>query len=266
MQEGSVSETGERSFTIGNVFSRALGVMSGAAVTVFGISLLFGAIPQAIWSFFLPTLLTGLQPGEFGPMMTVLGLGGLVLLAFSLLTQGALVRTTIDHAEERSTSIGQAIATGVAMILPLLGLALIMMIGLAIGMLLLLVPGIILFLMWSVAAPALVDERPGVIGALRRSRELTKGYKWKIFGLFLVMIILLWVVMIVVGVGAVATGTTGALSGNPAVTPSAMALFVGLVFNTLFIGFWSTMTNALFVELRHAKEGLAPDNLAEVFA
>lgn len=261
-----MSEAGERSFTIGNVFSRAMAAMSGAAVTIFGISFLFGAIPQAIWGVILPTLIVGMQPGDFGPAMVIMGLGGFVILAFSLLAQGALVRATIDHAEGRSTSIGQAIGTGAVMILPLLGLALLMMIGMAIGMLLLFVPGIIVFLMWIVAAPVLVEERPGIIGALRRSRELTKGSKWKIFGLFLVMMILLWIVMMVVGVAAVGTGTAGVLVAGPAATPSLLAVGVGLVFNTLFIGFWSTMINALYIELRTAKEGLAPDNLAEVFA
>jgi hypothetical protein len=41
--------------------------------------------------------------------------------------------------------------------------------------------------MWAVAAPVVVAEKAGVIGALSRSRELTKGARWKILGLFLVV-------------------------------------------------------------------------------
>lgn len=261
-----MSERTQGNFTVGNVFSRAFSVMSGAAATVFGISFLFGAIPQAIWSFILPTFMVGLRPGDFTPFMVVMALGGLIAFAFNLLAQGALVRATIDHSEGRATSIGQAISTGLAMILPLLALGIISAVCIGLASILLLVPGIILFVMWSVAAPALVDERPGIIGALRRSRELTKGFRWKIFGLFLLLLVIMWIALIVIGLVAVGTGSTGLLASNPGVVPGMGAVLVGLLFNTLMIGFWSTLVNSLFIELRQAKDGLAPDALAEVFA
>lgn len=261
-----MSEAGERSFTIGNVFSRSFSVMTGAAATVFGISFLFGAIPQAIWGIVMPKSMLGLQPGDFGPLMVVMVVGGILVFACSLLAQGALVRTTIDHAEGRTTSIGQAVNTGLAMILPLLAVAIITAIGVGIASILLLVPGIMLFLMWCVAVPALVDERTGVTGAFARSRELTKGFRWKIFGLFLLLIVIFWIAIMIVGVGVFTTGSAEMLASNPTAAPSVTTTIVNLILNTLIIGFWSTLINALFVELRNAKEGLAPDNLAEVFA
>lgn len=261
-----MSETAAASFTLGNVFSRAFGAMSGAAATVFGISFLLYGIPQALWSIILPNLILGVQRGEFGVFMVAVGLGGLINAALSLLAQGALVRTTIDYSEGKITSIGQAITTGQATILPLLGLGIVVAVCVALASILLLVPGIMLFIMWSVAAPALVDERPGIIGALRRSRELTKGFRWKIFGLLLVVMVIFWITVILVGVVAAGTGTASWLGTNPAAAPSVGALIVGLLINTLLIGFWSTLTNSLFIELRQAKEGLAPDALAEVFA
>ena len=45
-----------------------------------------------------------------------------------------------------------------------------------------------------------------------------------------------------------------------------VSVLIGLIFNTLLVGFWATMLTSLFVELRNWKDGLAPDNLAEVFS
>ncbi|MER8441207.1 hypothetical protein NKH36_33005 [Mesorhizobium sp. M1312] len=41
----------------------------------------------------------------------------------------------------------------------------------------------------SVAVPVLVQERLGVFGSMARSSDLTKGSRWALFGLFLVMIV-----------------------------------------------------------------------------
>jgi len=43
-------------------------------------------------------------------------------------------------------------------------------------------PGLIVFTMWFVATPACVVERLGPFRSMGRSRQLTKGHRWKIFG------------------------------------------------------------------------------------
>jgi hypothetical protein len=47
---------------------------------------------------------------------------------------------------------------------------------------LIIIPGLILLTIWSVAAPVMVVERPGVFAALGRSRDLVRGYGWPVFG------------------------------------------------------------------------------------
>ena len=44
-------------------------------------------------------------------------------------------------------------------IIPLIGLSILVAIGVVLGFVFLIVPGVILYLTWSVAAPALVEER-----------------------------------------------------------------------------------------------------------
>ena len=58
-----------------------------------------------------------------------------------------------------------------------------------IGFLLIIVPGLILITIWSVAAPVVVLERPGVFAALGRSRELVRGNGWQVFGVIFVLVL-----------------------------------------------------------------------------
>jgi hypothetical protein len=114
--------------------------------------------------------------------------------------------------------------------------------------------------MWAVAVPALVVERTSVFGAFTRSSDLTKGSRWKILGLFVVLVVLYWLLSAVLGIvglkmyGASATGiTVGNLIGS---------VVLGTIFNVL----WGTIQPSLYMELRQAKEGGSLENLEEVFA
>ena len=61
--------------------------------------------------------------------------------------------------------------------------------------------------MWLVAMPACgVIERRGLVDSVRRSLQLTKGHRWKIFGLMISLFALAMVVSGVLGVGLQALG------------------------------------------------------------
>lgn len=55
----------------------------------------------------------------------------------------------------------------------------------ALGVIVLAVPGTYLLTVWSVAMPVVVLERPGGLRALRRSRELVRGNRWRVLALAL---------------------------------------------------------------------------------
>lgn len=147
------------------------------------------------------------------------------------------------------------------MLLPLIALSILWAFGVMLGFVLLIVPGIILLMMWAVAVPALVVERQGVFSAFRRSAELTKGAKWKIFGLCLVLLViylLLSTAVSFVGLHAYTPTPQGAFS----ISNLVGGIVIGTVFNTL----WGTIQPSLYVELRQWKEGDSADSLAKVFA
>ena len=122
--------------------------------------------------------------------------GAVFAMVIAALVQGALTRAVVSANEGRRASFGECLATGLHVFLPLIGLSILFSIGVGIGFVLLFVPGIILLLMWAVAVPALVVERTGVFGAFGRSAELTKGSRWKILGLFLVLLGGYWLLSI----------------------------------------------------------------------
>jgi hypothetical protein len=91
-----------------------------------------------------------------------------------------LVRDVQDGRRDHST--GELFGSVTPVLLPLVGLAIVAGIGIAIGFVLIIIPGLILLTIWSVAAPVMVIEHPGVFAALGRSRDLVRGYGWPVFG------------------------------------------------------------------------------------
>jgi hypothetical protein len=81
----------------------------------------------------------------------------------------------------------------------ILYLALIMIgvgIGIGVGLILLIVPGIILALMWALAIPVAVLEDKGLRDATSRSSELTKGSRGRIFMIYFLFVVLLYIVIL----------------------------------------------------------------------
>jgi membrane-anchored glycerophosphoryl diester phosphodiesterase (GDPDase) len=147
-------------------------------------------------------------------------------------------------------------------VLPLIGLTILVSIGIMLGFMLLIVPGIILLTMWAVAIPALVIEREGVGAAFRRSSQLTKGARWKIFALFLVLLIIYWLLSLVIGLAGLKMYSAADSAAGLTVGNLLGSVVLGTVFNTL----WGTIQPSLYVELRQWKEGGSLENLQEVFA
>ena len=124
---------------------------------------------------------------------------------------------------------------------------------------LLIVPGFMLMTAWTVSVPVLVVEHKGILDSFSRSAELTRGHRWSIFGIIVVFYVCLFIVEFAArpffGVAMVSR-----LSGMPVAY---------LLFNTL-IGVITSVIAAtgvacIYYELRTAKEGIGPEQLASVF-
>jgi uncharacterized membrane protein len=258
----------DRTVSIGRVLERAWSAVRTNPGVIFGLALLVGAVPGLIvtylfirWGAGSPEAIANgtISPSTLIAPVLITSLVGLII---SALVQGALTRATVVASEGGKVSFGDCLSTGLSVALPLIGLAIITATGIALGMILLIVPGIILALMWSVAVPALVVERVGVFEALGRSNALTKGAKWKIFGLAVIIIVAYWLLSAILGL----VGLSGFSNGNPAAGLSPSGLIASVVLSTILNTAWGTIQPSLYVELRQWKEGTDVQSLQQVFA
>jgi hypothetical protein len=129
------------------------------------------------------------------------------LVAITLFT-GMVVQLVADVQDgRRDASPGQLLRSATPVLGQLILVGILAAVGVLIGFILIIVPGLILITIWSVAAPVVVLERPGVVAALGRSRELVRGNGWQVFGVILVLYILVGVLAFAIEALAQSAGT-----------------------------------------------------------
>jgi hypothetical protein len=263
----TVAASEERSVSIGRIFNRGFGTITSNPVATLGIAFAFGAVPSVLLSW-------GIQNFRAESLDLFGGLAALVIalisvvvaVLLSMITQGALVRATVAHSEGRKASFGESAMAGLSVALPLFLLGILSSLGIALGFILLVVPGVMLYVMWSVAAPALVEERLGPVEALGRSRDLSRGARWKIFGLTLVVLVVYWLFSALIGVlgvmfyGGVQNFAEMATQGLP-----LGYLVVSTLIQTITSAVWGVIQTSLYVELRNWKDGPPTEKLADIF-
>jgi len=253
--------------SIGRVLNTAFGAIFGNLFVMLGIAFLFAGVPQGIISYFQQSLAPQVAAGSISmsQYFGVVILGSLLNMVFTVLAEGALVRATIASSQGQRATFGECLSTAFRRLLPLLGLGIVS--GLAVGFaaILLIVPGIILAVMWYVAAPVVIAEREGVFAALGRSSDLTKGERWNIFVVLLILFaVLVGIVILSAIVGGIA-GAMGILNGGSSMT----ALFAGgaaVVSATISATIAGVLPTAVYVELRGLKEGPETQGLDAIFA
>lgn len=251
------TSTGSGHFDLGRVIQRTFTSIGQNAAVFFGASVILVGIPSTISALGQGSLVSTDPYSGFGFVMlgTVLYFIGLYLL------QGMVVKAAVNGFNGKKTEFGDAFGAGVQMFFPLLGLSIIATLGTMLGYILLIVPGIILSVMWSVAAPAVVVEKRGVFENLQRSRDLTRGFRWSVFGLIVIYVILSWIIGMALGGLSLATGGTFT-GGAPNL---AVTLISGPLVNIVAGVVASAGVASLYYELRVAKEGVGADELASVF-
>ena len=264
----NVSDHGERRVSIGDVLSRTFGTIGSNPLATLGIAFLFGALPSMLVQSLFQSVRQDafIQLGTFAAI--TLGLLSIVVaILLSVITQGALVRATVAYSEGRKASFSESVMAGLRVALPLVLLGLLSSLGIALGLMLLIVPGVILAIMWSVAGPVVVEEQMGPVEALGRSRFLTAGARWKIFGLMLVLFVLYLMLSGAIGLIAVLWyGNPAELANGEYLSMPIGALVITGVLQTLTSAFWGVLVSSLYVELRNWKDGPTAETLAEIFA
>ncbi len=106
-----------------------------------------------------------------------MGVFGLLQILLQVPAQSAMMYGVANQMSGRSTDLGESLRRGVSLILPVIGTSLVVMLAIMGGLILCVVPGIIAMIMLYVAIPVAVVENRGIGDNLRRSSELTEGYR-----------------------------------------------------------------------------------------
>ncbi|MGZ6018283.1 MAG: glycerophosphoryl diester phosphodiesterase membrane domain-containing protein [Phenylobacterium sp.] len=246
---------------IGRVIQELFAVLSRNLVTFGLLALILTGIPSAILYGFEGTAVTSGDPTALlGPRLMWIVLGGMVAGLFGVILQATIIYGTVSDLNDRKVSVADSLGAGLRAFLPLIGLAIVMGVAIAAGMVLLIVPGIMLAIAWCVSAPSYVVEQTGVFGAISRSAELTRGNRWRIFGLFVLYIVVAVIVQAVLNmVGRLIGFAT--IAGFPLLTLLVIMPLIQAV-NALIA---STGAAVLYVELRRLRDGVGPQGLAAIF-
>jgi hypothetical protein len=214
------------------------------------VGLLFGAI---FASLFLAAPGAGAAP-DFG----VIHAGTFFLVWVFMMTlqyflAAVIVYGALRYLQGSKAGIGACLGQGLRRLPAIFGIAVLTTILVFVGMILLIVPGIIVGLMICLAIPALMVEDTGVTGSLKRSRELTKGYRWHLFGLFLLAFVISTAVAIIVPMPV------------NLVLPEVVGIVVSGLLQLLTTVFFAVLLAVAYHDLRVAKEGVSTSQLAAVF-
>jgi hypothetical protein len=268
----AIAETAAPRFGMGRVVKRtfsAIGKNFGAFVLLSIVpGLAFAAASVAGGQF-----RADLAAAQFPDVEAILWFAfwGLIYFAGAILVQGGVIHGVMASISGKRASVGDCLSTALKHAVPLFLIALLTTLGFVAGLVLLIVPGVILAVMWTVAGPACVVEHAGMWQAFKRSTDLTRGYRWPIFGLFVASFVLIIVIDLItsllVGI-AFGTGMV-VFSSNPvasvASNASSAELFAAFVRAMLALIISFTFGAAIYYELREIKEGIGPEALASVF-
>jgi hypothetical protein len=254
-------------FRIGRVVSRLFEALLANAVPFLALTALL-TIPSLLLSLYTITNVTqtmgitaagAIAPGAVGRFVEMSGLAGLVYLVFTFLLQAALTYGTVSWLNGEKPGFGQSLSVAVKNFLPLVAIAILTGLGVMLGTILLFVPGIILAMMWSVTVPVRVIEGTGISESFGRSRALTKGYRGRIFLLFLAY----FVVAIILGfavrplLGVAMLPKPGEL--NPAY------ILVDWILRVVLTSITAVGATSIYYELRLVKEGIGAQQMAAAF-
>jgi hypothetical protein len=184
--------------------------------------------------------------------LITMGVSFVLLMVLSMFSSAIILHGTFQDMRNRPVNLFESLKVAFRRFFPLILLALVETVLLMLGLILLVVPGIMLYTMWLVGVAACVVERTGPWRSLRRSQELTKGHRWKLFGLLLLIILISLVGGLLQFVLNATAGPTVATIGNT-------------IWGAFGSAFSSIVLAVTYYELRVAKEGIDIEQIASVF-
>jgi hypothetical protein len=273
---------GEGDFRVGRVLSQSTSVFQRNFPALFVIGIV-AYLPVQLFSLWFATQAQLISVGAVSAAQVGLFafLFFFVSIVFSMLSQAIILHMAFQNMRNQSANIIESLKLGIRRFFPLLllgiciGILMVLVamgVGLAVGVttlisgntmssvlvaiaaaLLGLAALALLYTMWFVAVAACVVDRRWPFSALRRSAQLTKGFRWRIFGLLLLLLVTSTIVSLMIRLLA------SPLGGIP------LTFVAGLAWAAVIGAFYAIVVAVSYHDLRVAKEGMDIEQIASVF-
>ncbi len=172
----------------------------------------------------------------------------------SLLLQAAIAYAVYRSLCGERATIWEALAKGLKRFFPLLGTLLVVEGLTIVGLILLVIPGIVFVCISIVTIPACVVEHRGPLDSLQRSSVLTRHHRWTIF----ILLAVVFAVSFAINYAMIPLRRFPSLAVVYMPFLLRLPLIIPAAFN-------SVMVAVIYYTLREVKEGVAAENLADVF-
>jgi hypothetical protein len=258
MTDQTMRAAGAPQFSIGNVISTSiavfgrhvLGFSSISAIMFVPVIIIGGVI---LFAFGLQGLMNGNVSDAHGGIVVGMLLAFLVYYVAIIIAMAAMAYGTIQDLRNQYAGIGPCLSRAFGSLVPLALAGLAVGLFVMLGTIALVVPGLMIWTALSVVGPAIVVERLGTGAGMRRSRELTKGRRWHVFGAIFLSAVVLNIISYVL------TNVVGPIFG--AVANGILSLVLTIVIQA----FQGVLVAVIYFQLRAEKEGVSIADIAKVF-
>jgi hypothetical protein len=231
-------------FGAGSVLARGFSVWASNLTLFLGVS----------FTCYLPLLLIPkANPADPASVTMSTALTILLTSIIGPLVSGAVIRGVFEQLRGGRSSFGDSLRVAFRSLWRMFCTGFLAGLIVLLFTLLLIVPGIMRFCSYYVAIPVTVVEGTGASESLSRSKKLAEGYRWHIFGILLVGMLL------GMAIGACAGVVFRGISGP------VQTLLVAVIPNAIMGSLAAVFSGVAYYQLRVAKEGIDIEQLAAVF-
>ena len=180
---------------------------------------------------------------------------GIVYSMFKyVILSGYIIKFISDKLIENRSKDSSALSEIIPILPKLMLLSLTVGFLAGLGMIAFVIPGLIISLALSIASNVLIIERTTVNDAIKRSWELTKGYRGNIFGFF----ILMFIINMIISYPAVMIAKSLEVAAN-------MQYIIKIVISAVLAPIGSCILVVVYFNLKIKKEGFSLEHLAKQF-
>lgn len=258
----TIDTTSDGKLDVATVIQTTLGIVRRNFGVMLGLAATLTIAPWLLIGLALVALIGALGIGGTTPMLAamipVAILGVVAFLVVWVAYQGAVFQLVVSDLAGNRSKYAACISVGLRNALPMAGVVFLSVLAIWAGLILLIVPGIMIGMAFCVAGPVRLVEKTSLRQAFTRSRLLTRGNRWRIFGAFTIYAGIAYAVELLIGAltGGFTPTDTGLIALR-AILAVPLSLLASMV--------TTTGVAVVYAELRRIKDGVGINDLAAVF-